>query len=176
MNLVPSDVRPDGRQSVSTLIVEVAGVRYGVPTGVVREILRAAATVPLPGAPAVVLGVLVLRGEVLPVLDLRRRFGAAPSALRPDEHIVIVEAASRVVGLRVDRAVETARIDGNQLEPLARVAAHTQFVAGLAKLPDGLVVIVDPVTFLDEAESAMLTLALNETAAEVAAADTIACP
>lgn len=176
MNLVANDLRLEGRQSLAALIFEVAGVRYGIATGVVREILRAAATVPLPGSPAVVLGVLLLRGAVLPVIDLRRRFGAAPLPLHPDEHIMVVEAGRHVVGLRVDRALETANIDTTQLEPLAGVVAQTQFVAGLAKLPNGLVVIVDPVSFLDEAESAMLTRALNASTAEAAAVDPVHVP
>src|SRR5438270_7042780 len=91
---------------LEALVFEVEGQRYGLAAGAVRELLRMVAVVPLPGAPAVIEGVVNLRGAVVPVLDLRRRFGLPARAATPTDHLIVADAGGRAVALRVDRAVE----------------------------------------------------------------------
>ncbi|HEU0052651.1 MAG TPA: chemotaxis protein CheW, partial [Longimicrobium sp.] len=93
------------------LVFEVEGERYALDTGTVREVVRAVAVSRLPGAPPIVLGVIDVRGILVPVLDLRARFGLPPRAVDPAEHFVIAEAGERAVALRVDRTVGIAEVD-----------------------------------------------------------------
>jgi purine-binding chemotaxis protein CheW len=126
----------------------------------VEEILRAVAVAPLPRSPRVVLGVINLRGRIVPVLDMRIRFGAPRRALRSDEHFVVVRAAGRIVALRTDRAVGLSRVSDEQIQPATAVTPNSSFVAGLASLPDGVLLIADAPSFLTEAESTRLDEAL----------------
>lgn len=84
----------------------VGGVRYAVEIARVREIINPGAVVPLPQAPPVVLGVADHRGEVLPVIDLRRRFGLEPAAPTRRTKWIIVSIGARAAGLVVDAVTE----------------------------------------------------------------------
>jgi purine-binding chemotaxis protein CheW len=150
----------DTGDSAEILVFEVAGQRYGLWAGDVRELLRAVAIVPLPQAPPAILGVIDLRGRAVPVLDLRRRFGLPPRELDPAEHLIIAAAGPRLVGLRVDRAIELTRLDRAQLDDGAAVVPGAPYVAGLARLAGGLAIIHDLRTFLSAAEATRLDEAL----------------
>ncbi|MBC7790183.1 MAG: chemotaxis protein CheW [Anaerolineae bacterium] len=126
----------------------------------VREIVRAVAISALPEAPPIVAGVINVRGAIVPVLDMRARFGVEPRQLRPSEHFIIVEGDQRPVALRVDRAVEMAQVEDAEVERVTGVAGATPYVVGALKMPDGLVLIHDPRAFLSEAESIALNTAI----------------
>jgi purine-binding chemotaxis protein CheW len=142
------------------LVFEVAGQRYGLFAREVREVLRAAAITSLPEAPAVVEGILNVRGAVLPVYDLRARFGLPARALDPDEHFIVADAGARRVVVRVDRTLELAAVpeDGWQETPFTLPGGAG--AAGVAALEEGLVLIHDLAAFLTEAEAASLDAAL----------------
>jgi len=130
----------------------------------IREIVRAVSISALPEAPAIVAGVINVRGTVIPVLDLRARFGANARPVQPSEHFIIVEGQQRAVALRVDRAVEMAQLDDSEVDAVTGVAAATPYVVGAVKMPDGLVLIHDPRAFLSEAESIALSAAISSQA------------
>lgn len=134
---------------------------YALPVASVREIVRATAIVPLPKAPLVIEGVINLRGEIVPVLDLRARFGAPRRSVHPDEHFIVLRAGERTIALRADQATGLRAVDDAQVRPIEAVVANTEYVAGLATLPDGVLLIADPEAFLSEAESAILNAALG---------------
>lgn len=146
---------------MDVLSFEVGGHRYALPVSSVREVLRATAIVPLPKAPPVVQGLINIRGELVAVLDLRTRFGSPRRPVQVDEHFVVVHAGTRTVALRADRAVGLLQVDSAALRPIEPVVARTEYVAGLATLPDGLVLIVDPAEFLSESEGVALSRALG---------------
>ena len=81
------------------------------PTADVRELVRAVAITPLPNAPAVIEGVVNVRGRVLPVLDVRARFRLPAKPLDPSDHFIVASAGPRGVILRVDRATHLALVD-----------------------------------------------------------------
>lgn len=142
------------------LLFDVAGERCALALAEVLRVVPAAAVAPLPGAPAVVDGVLDLHGRVVPVLSLRRRFGLPDRPLRPDEVFVVAAAEGRVVALRADAALGIARVDPADVTPAARVVASPGHVGGVARLPDGLALIHDLRTFLSQAEAAEVDAAL----------------
>jgi purine-binding chemotaxis protein CheW len=145
------------------LLMEAGGQRCGVPTAGVIEIVRAARTTPLPGAPGVIEGVLDVRGRVVPVLDLRARLDLAVRPMQPSDHLVLIRAGARAVALRVDQACDLAQLADGQVDVMPDVVVRGASVAGAALLPDGLVLIHDPALFLSQAEAAALDAALAAT-------------
>ena len=141
---------------IDVLTFEVDRARYAVHVGDVVELLRATAVVPLPKAPAVVRGAIDYRGLVVPVLDLRVRFGAPARPLHPDDHFIMVRTPHRTFALRTDCVTGLAAVHETAVQPIETVTSGSEFVAGLARLPDGLVMIADPQAFLSEAESSLL--------------------
>lgn len=141
------------------LLFELGGQRYALPASQVREIVRAVTVLPLPKSPPLVEGVINVRGSVLPVLDIRARFRLPAKPACHTDHLIVAWANARVVAIRADRAL--ALVDpGEVVEPSA-VLPSVEYVAGVAKLADGLVLIHDLGTFLHEAEARALDEALD---------------
>ena len=145
---------------MKVLLFQVARQRYALPMEGIKEIVRAVAISALPEAPPIVAGVINLRGSIVPVLDMRARFGADARDVRPSEHFIIVEGNQRPVALRVDRALELAQVEDAEVEKVTGAAGATPYVLGALKMPDGLVLIHDPRAFLSEAESIALGTAM----------------
>ncbi|HYO57329.1 chemotaxis protein CheW [Archangium sp.] len=144
------------------LLFTLEGQRYALPTRDVRELVRAVRLTPLPHAPAVMEGLLNLRGELLPVLDMRRRFRLPTRRLSASDHLVVAQAGHRHVALRVDRAEGLLSLETGQLDTTPRELPGVGYVAGALKLPDGLVLLHDLRTFLSEAEALELEKALAQ--------------
>jgi len=157
-----------GDAILDLLLIEVAGRRYALPLSSVRTIHRAVAVVPVPGAPAVIEGAICLRGQVVPVLDIRRRFGLPYRDVEPEDHLVIASAGGRLVAIRVDRAADLVSVGGDVVQDTASLSPHIELFAGVATLPDGVVFIHDLAAFLTEAERADVEAALTASDATVA--------
>lgn len=135
------------------VVVELDGQRYALRADAVREIVRAVTITPLPNAPAVVEGIISVRGSVVAVLNLRRRFGLAARALDPAEFFALARAGDRDVALHVDRALDLVSIESAKIDRAEPILSRSRYVAGVAKLDDGLVLIHDLEAFLSEAEA-----------------------
>jgi purine-binding chemotaxis protein CheW len=142
------------------LLFTLEGQRYGLLSEDVRELVRAARLTPLPRAPAVVEGLLNLRGTLLPVLDLRRRFHHPSRPLSPMDHFIVARAGPREVVLRVDRAEGLRVLAPGEWDPAPRALPGLGTVAGAVKLEDGVVLVHDLAAFLSEAEALELDAAL----------------
>jgi purine-binding chemotaxis protein CheW len=145
------------------IIFEVGICRYGLPVTDVRELVRAPSIVPLPKAPAIIEGIINVRGSVMPVLDIRKRFGLASKASHPADHMIVAHAGPRLVALRIDRALDIAQVDPQDIDDAKAITPRSEYVAGVAKLADGLVLIHDLRTFLTEAEARDVDGALDDT-------------
>ena len=140
---------------LSIVAFRVGEARFGVRASDVREVVRAVALTPLAGAPAVIEGIFDLRGEIVAVLDLRKRFRLPAKTLSPDEHLLVI-AGRRTRAFRADRVVEIADVPETLVEtPLS------ERIAGVGRTEDGLAIILDLDAFLDESESAALDAALD---------------
>jgi purine-binding chemotaxis protein CheW len=131
-----------------------------LPASEVLEVQQAVAMAVLPRAPAIVEGVVDLRGTLVPVLDIRARLGLPPAPLSVSDHLVFARVnRKRTVAIRVERAVDLLTVADGQIEDPRPVAGAVQ-AAGVAKLADGLVVIHDLRTFLSLDEAQQLDQAL----------------
>lgn len=145
---------------LDVLRFEVSERRYALPSASVREVVRAVRVEPLPKAPAIVEGVVNARGTIVPVFDLRARFGLPPKPLDHADHFVFAWAGRRLAAIRADRALDLVSLDAEQIEDARSAVPGADYVAGVAKLPDGLLLIHDLATFLSEAEARTLDEAL----------------
>lgn len=134
-----------GDEPRQLVVFELADETYGVDIYQVREIIRVPNVTKIPRTPDFVEGVINLRGGVIPVLDLRQRFGLPPRDVSNDARIVIVELGDQRVGMRVDRVSEVLRAEAGQIEPPSPyiAGADTRFVTGIARLGDALVILLD---------------------------------
>lgn len=144
------------------LLFQVHGQRFGLRAARVREVQRVVAIVPLPNAPAAVEGLIDVRGRLVPVYGIRSRFRMPAREVEPSDHLVLAEARGRLVALRVDRVLDLVRIDEQDVEDPSTLVdgVGTEFVAGVARMEDGLVLIHDLDTFLSQAEEAELDAAI----------------
>ncbi|MDP2372796.1 chemotaxis protein CheW [Reyranella sp.] len=143
-------------------VFELSSYRYAIPMADTREIFCVPSIVPLPKAPLFIEGIVNIRGAVIPVLDVRKRFRLPEKAPQPADHLVVAQAGPRMVALRVDRVLGTEEVDPKHIEDAAAITPRLEYVAGVAKLPDGLVLIHDLRTFLAESEARQLDRALDE--------------
>jgi purine-binding chemotaxis protein CheW len=140
------------------LVVFALGERtIGIPSAIVRELLRAVAITELPGAPAGVTGVIDLRGELVPVVDLSERLGLPARAVRAADQLVICQGATGALAVRADRVLELRVLE---LEPLPAGAEADPIVGGLARTADGVIVIAELAAFLAEPDLAALATSI----------------
>lgn len=143
------------------VVFEVAGLRGAVPARCVHEIVRAVEIAPLPGAPATVEGIINVRGEIVPVVSLRARFGLPASPVQPSEQIILISTASNEIAFRVDSALNITPVPDDDVSSPDALAQAGWNVSGVARTPDGLLVIHDPDAFVSEVEHAAVAEALS---------------
>lgn len=123
---------------------------YGLPVANVNSIIRYEESTPVPRSPEAVLGVINLRGRVIPVIDLMRRFRGVPFSPGPASRIVVAEGSAGPVGVAVDSASEVTVIDNELVRPVpdGTLGADTaRAFAGVVDRDGSLVILLD----LDEA-------------------------
>lgn len=127
---------------------------FGVRIGSVREIVRVPEITAVPSAPETVEGVINLRGKIIPVMDLRKRFGQAD--IQPDKknRILVVELENKLVGLIVNAASEVLKISPSDIEPPGNVFAEgeSSYVTGVGKLKGRLIILLDIAKLLHRPE------------------------
>src|SRR3974390_1718130 len=127
---------------------------YGVRIGSVREIVRVPEITSVPSAPDLVEGVINLRGKIIPVMDLRKRFGSAPVQSDKKNRILVVELENKLVGLIVISASEVLKIPPSEIEAPGSVFAEgeSNYVTGVGKLKGRLIILLDIARLLRQPE------------------------
>jgi purine-binding chemotaxis protein CheW len=117
---------------------------YGIDIMVVREIKGWSETTMIPNAPAHVRGVINLRGVIVPIFDLRARFGMGLTATTAMHVVIIVSAGTRTIGLLVDTVSDIIAVDPKSIRavPEMGIAAEVQFLDGLVAIEDRMVTLV----------------------------------
>ena len=127
------------------VIFNLANEDFGVDISAVEGIMKMQAITAVPHAPRFVDGVTNLRGEVLPVIDLRKRFGLTPTANPQDSRIVTVDVHGLKVGMIVDGVSEVLRVSDEAIEPPSPIVTtlDSAFVTGIAKVAERLIILLD---------------------------------
>jgi purine-binding chemotaxis protein CheW len=134
-----------GEEFCQLVTCRVDREEYAIDILSVQEINRMVEITRVPKAPSYVEGVINLRGRIIPVLDLRRRFGLANIERTEGARIVVVTVRGRVIGLIVDCVMEVLRIPKSRIEPPPAMGstAGTEFTQGVGKINDRLLTLLD---------------------------------
>jgi purine-binding chemotaxis protein CheW len=118
---------------------------FGVEISTVQEIIRATDITPVPGAPSHVRGVINLRGKIIPVVNLRRRFSLPEVDISDEQRIVVVELGQKRIGMLVDSVSQVIKVPVGVVEEMPDEAINVDenYIKGVGKLDSRLIIILD---------------------------------
>ena len=127
------------------VVFELANELFGVDIGAVESIIKMQAITRVPQSPEFVEGVINLRGKVLPVIDLRLRFGLPAVEVTKSNRIMVVSMDGSEVGMIVDGVSEVLSISDSDVEPTPAMTStvNSTFIVGIAKIDTRLVILLD---------------------------------
>jgi len=143
---------------------------FGVPISLVHEIVRVPEITAVPDSPGYVEGVINLRGKIVSVVDLRKRFGEKEITPNKKNRILVAEVGSKMVGLIVDAASEVIKIPESEIDlpPSVFEEGELNYVTGVGKVKGRLIILVDLSKILQRGELRRLG-EIAETAAAASA-------
>lgn len=127
------------------VVFSLANEFFGIDIATVQEIVRMQTVTRLPNTPDFMEGVTNLRGKVIPVIDLRKRFGLPRQEHTGATRIIVVEIHGIIAGMIVDAVQEVLRVPADQIEPLNEIKSQVsaEYLLGVAKVEDRLIVLLD---------------------------------
>jgi len=140
-----ADVTSGSLRALDYIAFAIDDDQYGVDIMAVREIKGWTDVTHLPGQPEYVRGVLNLRGSVVPIVDLRCRFGQGLTRATPLHIVIIVQIGSRPIGLLADRVLDIVSCDNAKIQPVPQIAAgeRLRFLSGLMSADRGMIALID---------------------------------
>ena len=147
------------------VVFDLASAAYGVDIGAVREIIRMQNITSVPRTPSFVEGVINLRGKVIPVVDIRKKFDLPIAEENEETRIVVVDIGGQDIGVIVDAVTEVLRIAADSVEAPSTFikTADSNYLMGIAKVDDRLITLLDLERVLSDEER----IELQETSVEV---------
>lgn len=134
----------------------IGSEEFGVDILKVQEINRMVEITKVPQAPHYVEGVINLRGKVIPIVDLRKRFSLELKENDKNTRIVVVDIGGNIIGMVVDSVSEVLRLPADTIEPPPEIVTgvNSEYIKGVAKLEDRLLIFLDLSKVIDESEVA----------------------
>ena len=141
----PANLTASSTRETQIVGFKVGRETYGIPIMALHEIVRVPEITAVPDAPAHLEGVINLRGKIVSVVDLRKRFGKPATALTRHSRILVVEHRGRLVGMIVDSASEVLKIAQSDIEPAPAMMQEggLDCVTGLGKFRKRLIILLD---------------------------------
>ena len=161
--MAESKTREGGADLKQLISFTVGEEGYGIELLKVKEVIRTRQLTWLPKAPSCVKGIINLRGDVIPIVDLRDRFGLEPTEQTAMTRVIVVEVAGRLVGMVVDSASQVVRVPADQFDPPPPVmgAASRDFITAVGKMGDKLVIMIDVDKILSTEEMGQISGSLK---------------
>ena len=133
--------------------------RYGIEVGKSREIIARYEIVPLPKTPDFIEGIISLRGDIIPVVDLRKRFELEDKERGKDTRIIVVELADFAVGIQVDKVFEVLKLSSDDIEPPPPLVSglKADYLEGVAEINEHLITILNLDKIFSTSERLLLT-------------------
>jgi len=127
---------------------------YGINVMQIQEVLRYTEIAPVPGAPDYVLGIINLRGNVVTVIDTRKRFGLSESEVTDQTRVVVIEVDNQVVGILVDSVAEVVYLRQSEMETAPNVGNEesAKFIQGVCNKNGELIILVEFEKMMSEEE------------------------
>jgi len=147
-------------QEEELVLFDLGNEIYGVDISVVYEIIRMQAITMVPKAPFFVEGIINLRGKVIPIVDMRKRFGLPKVEQNKDNRIMVLENSGQNVGIIVDAVTEVLRIPSESVEPPSSiiVSATSDYILGIAKHDKSMIILLDMERVLSRESIGMIGL------------------
>ena len=154
-------------ETIQVVSFKLGSEEYGVDIAQVQEINRMVAVTHVPRAPQFMEGVINLRGQLIPIIDLRTRFAMPRTEHTKNTRIVVTEIGSKRVGMVVDSVSEVLRLPVEQIEaaPEMITGVDTEYIRGVGKIEDRLIILLDLARIISGAEKRELEAADVEPAA-----------
>ena len=146
--------------AILLLVFDLYERRYALPLRQVERVFRAVDVTPLPEAPAIVMGVVDVHGEILPVFNMRSALGFAEREIALDDQLLVARAAHRTVALAVDKTHGVVECPADAVVMAESILPRSQQFDGIVQLPDGLALIHDLNRFLSLEEDRILEMAM----------------
>ena len=140
---------------------------YALHLPAVERVVRTVEITPLPKAPEIVLGVINAHGQVIPVVNVRKRFRLPEREVDLDDHIMIARTSKRLLALPVDSVEGVIEYPEEQVVVSEKIVPGMEYVEGVLKLPDGLILIHNLEKFLSLKEEKALDGAMGEEGKEL---------
>jgi purine-binding chemotaxis protein CheW len=134
---------------------------FALPLRSVVKVIQAIEVRYLPKAPDIIAGIINIKGLILPVADIRKRFGLAVHEIGPDDQIIIADTGKRKIAITVDNVNSVRNLTPDQLFAGKDTLPFAEHLSGVAKVDDGLVLIYDLDNFLSLDEQMILDKAMN---------------
>lgn len=150
----------DARELLQLVTFRLGNEEFSLDILRVQEIIRHMELTRVPRTPDFVEGVINLRGRVIPVLDLRKRFGMPSDERTNETRIIVVDVDNRTVGLKVDAVSEVLRLPADTVEPAPAIVtgAESDYIKGVGKLDGRLLILLDVEKILTRSEREALGL------------------
>jgi purine-binding chemotaxis protein CheW len=162
-------------QAVASEVRQLIGFRvgkeeYGLELLRVKEVIRMRQITWLPKAPSCVKGIINLRGDVIPIVDLRERFGLEHSEFTTMTRVIVAEVEGRPVGMVVDSASQVMRVPADQIDPppMMMGEAARNIITGVGKIEGKLIAMIDVDRILSVDEMSEIASSLEAAHAEPA--------
>lgn len=132
-------------KNLQLVVFSIGKELYGVGIDAVHEIVKVPEVTEVPDAPAILLGVINLRGKIIPVVDLRRRLRLASAERTKSSRVLITENEGRLVGLLVDAVSEVLKLPPETVEapPEMISSIGVEYITGVAKIEARLIILLD---------------------------------
>lgn len=143
------------------IVFTLGDQRYALPLPEVDRVVRMVAITPLPEAPGIILGVVNIRGRVIPVINMRRRFHLAEREIALADQLVVAHTVRRPVALVADAVLDIIAYPAQNLIAAAQIVPGMEYVEGVIKLENGLILIHDLDKFLSLEEEDFLDRAFE---------------
>lgn len=137
--------------------------RYALYLSAVERVIHAVEITPLPKAPDIILGIINFQGRVIPVVNIHRRFRLPERDINLNDHIVISHTSKRTFALVVDAVSGVFELPGKDVIPVEEVLPSMEYIEGIVKLKDGMILIHDLEKFLSLEEKKSLDAVLQKT-------------
>lgn len=149
------------KKSDFLMVFRLDDQRYALTLSAVDRVVRMVTITPLPNAPDIVLGVVNVQGRVIPVINVRRRFGLPEREMALTDQLLVAHTARRPVALVADAVLEVIACAEQSLITAENILPGLEYVEGVVKLTDGLILIHDLDKFLSLEEEDSLDQALE---------------
>ena len=134
---------------------------YALPLNSVVRVIHVVEITPLPKAPEIISGIINVRGQIIPVIDVRKRFGLASREITPADQLILADTGKRQVAILVDTVTGLKDITPRQHVEIKETLPFAEYISGVAKIEDGLILIYDLEKFLNLNEENELEHALS---------------